>query len=183
MLQTTTRTIVVEQPRKTLSSQARRFVAEVRWRAESIALVESRAKGAQSPTAHVIEVLTTGITGNGCRGTKGVGRPPEHDPEPSTLPDAIRQRYARLSPEARRIADLCASDPGMDVVTTVTYGKRETKLSFEARLGFALADKKQRERWEKKCSQGDARPAIAGAEFEGSRTVEATAEEYFLGPT
>jgi hypothetical protein len=71
----------------------------------------------------------------------------------------------------------------MDVVTTVTYGKRETKLSFEARLGFALADKKQRERWEKKCSQGDARPAIAGAEFEGSRTVEATAEEYFLGPT
>lgn len=178
MLQTTTRTIVVEQPRRTLSSQARRFVAEVRWRAESIALVESRAKGAQSPTAHVIEVLTTGITGTGCKGTKGVGRPPEHDPEPSALPEAIRQRYARLSPEARRIADLCASDPGMDVVTTVMHGKRETRLTFEARIGFALADKKQRERWERKIALGDASPAITGSEAVGVEAVEMVAVEW-----
>ena len=135
----------------------------------------------RSSIAGVIEVLRSGIVGDGCSSTKGTWRagasPPERVVRASPLTSA---RYAALSPELRLVADAIVDDGGgvslrsLTIVEAVSEDGRglAVELGLEARVGWRLADEKQREKWRGKIVRRDRAPAVAGMEQAGREALE-----------
>lgn len=123
--------------------------------------------------AGVVEVLRTGIVGDGCSSTKGTWRegatPPARVVRASTLTTA---RYAALSAELRAVADAITDDGGgvslrsLTIVEAASESGRglAIELGLEARIGWRIADEKQRAKWRSKILRKDRAPALAGME-------------------
>lgn len=127
----------------------------------------------RSSMAGVVEVLRSGIVGDGCSSTKGTWRPGTSPPERVVRASPLTSaRYAALSPELRAVADAIVDDGGgmslrsLTIIEAASEGHRglAIELGIEARIGWRLADEKQREKWRGKVIRRDRAPALAGME-------------------
>ena len=135
----------------------------------------------RSSIAGVIEVLRSGIVGDGCSSTKGTWRPGASPPERVVRASPLTSaRYAALSPELRAVADAIVDDGGgmslrsLTIIEAASEDHRglAIELGIEARIGWRLADEKQREKWRGKVIRRDRAPAIAGMEQAGREALE-----------
>lgn len=135
----------------------------------------------RSSIAGVIEVLRSGIVGDGCSSTKGTWRPSASPPERVVRASPITSaRYAALSPELRLVADAIVDDGGglsLRAVAIIEAASEDHRglaieLGLEARIGWRLADEKQREKWRGKIVRRDRAPAVAGMEQAGREALE-----------
>lgn len=135
----------------------------------------------RSSIAGVIEVLRSGIVGDGCSSTKGTWRPGASPPERVVRASPLTSaRYAALSPELRAVADAIVDDGGgvsLRAVAIIEAASEDHRglaieLGIEARIGWRLADEKQREKWRGKIVRRDRAPAVAGMEQAGREALE-----------
>lgn len=138
-----------------------------------------------SPTAGAMRVLSTGIIGDGCSGTKGTWRGSAQEPgEVHVVALDVRTatRYGQLG-ELREVADAVIADAEGDrLVDVELYRERgEPKLvalSLAQRIGWAMAEEKQRARWRVKFAKRDSYPALAGMSLAGEERLKALVERW-----
>lgn len=139
------------------------------------------ARAQRSSVAGVLEVLRSGIVGDGCSGTKGTWRGGAAEVQTRVVPvsDATGERYAALPPRLQAIADAVLTDGGgcslrpLTILDAASESGRglALELGLEARIGWRLASEGQREKWLKKIVRKDRAPAIAGMEQCGSEAL------------
>lgn len=164
--------------RNVLSQRARAFIRELLYWDGTVKRAESRAKGSQSSTAVVCEVLTLGVVGTGNSGTKGTGRVPSEDWEPIRIDPVGALKYRALGRNSQRVADAIVLDGRGDVMSAEQFGQRRYEISFLVRVGMILVASAIRERWAAKFALGDPKPAINGAETFALLLVEDAALEW-----
>lgn len=145
-------------------------------------------RASRSSIAGVLEVIRSGIVGDGNRGTKGTWRGGAAEVQTRTVPvsTATAQRYAALSPELRAIADAVIEDGGGCSLRPLALIEAQNEkgrglaieLGLEARVGWRLADERQREKWLKKILRKDKAPAIEGMEQGGRDALEMLANAW-----
>ncbi len=164
----------------------RAFVSECLRYGASVCRVERQAQhdpqslGARSALGPVLDTLATGILGSGCRGTRGVGRPPLADGVPATVDPLLAARYHALADDDRAVADGLVADGLGDTLAPVDCGRRDpVECTLAERLGLRLVDAAQAGRWLRKMVSGDSRPALTGARTEGERRLADAARAWF----
>lgn len=169
-----------------LSPEALAFVSDLLswdrqvYRAER----SSGAVGGWAPGWAAIATLARlGIVGSGCRGTKGAasGSTPERQEARAPNPQA-EARHRRLSPEARRTATAVTDDGQGEQLIDVQEGARSVAAPLAARVGLALADARQAQRWRACISRGDAAPFLRAAAVAGAAALERAAREWWGEP-
>ena len=161
---------------------AQLYVADVLAWDRSVAKLERAVFGQRSNLQSILDVIQLGVVGTGCRGSKGVGRA-RHEVdnlEAAAQADPIgTARYQRLRGADLACTDAVLADGRGDVVVEVTFGRRVVEVSFPARIGFLLTSRKQLLKWHRKIAEGDSRPALDGADEEGTRALIAAAKAWW----
>lgn len=138
-----------------------------------------------SPTANALRVLETGIIGDGNRGTKGVwrgGAPTPGEVRSVKFDARTSSRYWQLG-DLREVADAVIADAEGDrLIDVEMYRERgEPKLvplSLAQRVGWALAEEKQRAKWRVKFARKDSYPALSGMSAAGEERLKPLVERW-----
>ncbi len=165
--------------------RTRLFVHELLTWNSTVERVERAARGAASPLATIERVVELGVTGDGNRGTKRPGRPPERDKPDASVDVLLQAKYDALTGDALKCADAVVADGQGDQFVALTFGSetrpRVIECTLAERVGLRLAQPRQALTWFRKIASGDSLPARRESGTEGARLLGLATAAWFAG--
>jgi len=145
----------------------------------AIRLARLAMPGARSGMGGILDGLRDGVTGRGCRGTKGAGAPDVHEPRPLPSLHPGEALYARLSRPAKEVAALFVE--GRVVYSAGEASKLDgVSLTVDQAVGFTRLTDAEKKATRLKIATRDRRPALTRMELAGSAALDAAAREWVL---
>lgn len=138
-----------------------------------------KIRGAPSSMGGILDGLRDGITGRGCKGTKGAGAHEAHEPRPLPSRHPAEALYARLKGDAAKVAALFVE--GIVIYSAGEAAKLDgVSLTVDQAVGFRLLTDAERTVVRQKIATRDRRPALTKMEYVGLAALSAAAREWVL---